>query len=434
MKHFFLILFCLTVLSTFAQTDKQLLERGLFNLPNVSFTDVSKPGDSFLTYNLMIKQPLDHQHPEKGSFYQWVQLRHRGFDKPTVIETHGYQMGTGQNEVEKILDANNVGVEYRFFGKSVPDSLLWQYLTLEQSTADLHAVNQLLRQIYKGKWISTGISKGGQTTLFYKYFYPEDVDMAIPYVAPIDNALEDTRIYTFLDTIGRQECRQKIFDFQKFLLQNEDKAIEKLKWYSKGAGLKFQYTGSLGKAFEYAVLEYSFSFWQWGRSCDSIPTNNSLDDYLDELLKTSNISFFADKDMENYAPHYYQSATETGYYSYNIEPFKKYIKQFKSNPSAIFAPKGINYKPATCELNEKLQEWLKTKGNNILYIYGSIDTWSAARVLVSDQVNSKSFLIPGANHGSARIKNLPEKMKAEFVGKIKEWTGLDSKLELLIKK
>jgi hypothetical protein len=179
------------------------------------------------------------------------------------------------------------------------------------------------------------------------------------------------------------------------------------------------------------VLEYSFSFWQWGRSCDSIPTNKSLDDYLSELLKTSNIAFFSDAEMEQFAPHYYQSATETGYYSYNVAPFKKYLHYFTSNPSAIFLPKGVKYKPATCELNEKLQEWLKTNGNNILYIYGGIDTWSSARVLVSNQVNSKSFLIPGANHGSARIKNFPEEMKIEFVGKIKDWTGLDCKLEVL---
>jgi hypothetical protein len=430
MKPFLLLIFCLIFLNSFGQTEKEQLERKLFDLPDVSFTDVSKPGESFLTYDLMVKQPIDHQHPEKGAFYQWVQLKHKGFDKPTVFETHGYQMGRGRNEVEEILDANNIGVEYRFFGKSVPDSLQWEYLTVEQATADLHVVNQLFKQLYKQKWISTGISKGGQTTLYYKYFFPSDVDVAIPYVAPIDNALEDTRIYTFLDTIGTAACRQKIHDFQKFLLMNEDKALEKIKWYSKGAKLKFDYTGEIGKAYEMAILEYSFSFWQWGRSCDSIPTNQSLDDYISELMKTSNISFFSDDQMINYAPHYYQ-AEQTGYYSYNIEPFKKYIKHFTSNPSAIFPPKAAKKHPQYGPINERLQEWLKTNGNNILYIYGGIDTWSAARVLVSDQVNSRSFLIPGANHGTARIKTMPDGMKKEFVGKIKDWTGLDCKMDVL---
>jgi hypothetical protein len=418
------------VMNAFAQPDKQLLERELFNLPNVSFTDISKSGDDFLTYDLMVKQPIDHQHPEKGSFEQWVQLRHKGFDRPVVIETHGYSMTKGRNEVEKILDANNIGVEYRFFGKSVPDSLQYEYLTIEQATADLHAINQLFKQLYKGKWFSTGISKGGQTTLYYRYFYPEDVNVSIPYVAPIDNAQEDTRIYTFQDTIGKPECRQKIFDFQKFLLINEDKAMEKLNWYAKGANLKFSYAGGISKAYEMAILEYQFSFWQWGRSCDSIPTNKSLDTYLSELLKTSSISFFSDADMGKYASHYYQ-AMQTGYYSYNIAPLRKYIKQFTANPTAIFAPKSAQSKPFDNNLYQNFQKWLDEKGNNILYIYGGIDTWSAARVLVSNQVNSKSFLIPGAHHGSARIKNLPEGMKKEFAGKIKEWTGLDCMIDVL---
>ncbi len=431
MKSFLFLFFCLAILNSFGQTDKQLLERALFDLPNVSFIDVSKPGDAFLTYDLFIKQPLDHQHPEKRTFNQWVQLRHKGFKNPTVIETHGYQMSKGRNEVEKILDANNIGVEYRYFGKSVPDSMDWQYLTIEQATADLHYIHQLLTEIYKGKWISTGISKGGQTTIYYKYFYPDDVEVAIPYVAPMDDSLEDTRIYTFLDTIGTPECRKKIYNFQKFLLMNEKEAVEKLKWYSKGAGLKFSYLGSIGKAFEYTVLEYPFSFWQWGRPCDSIPATESIDKCLDELLKVTKISFFSDKEMDTYAPHYYQSATQSGYYGYNIAPFRKYLKYFTENPSAIFPPKSATIKPSTGELNQKVQAWLKEKGNNILYIYGGIDTWSAARVIVSGQVNSKSFLIPGANHQSARIKNLPVKMKQEFSQRIKDWTGLDCKLDVL---
>jgi len=102
-KSFLFFVLWLAILDSFGQPDNQLIELELYNLPNVSFTNVSKPGDAYLTYDLMIKQPLDHQHPEKGYFSQLVQLRHRGFDNPTVIETHGYQLSRGRNEVEKIL-------------------------------------------------------------------------------------------------------------------------------------------------------------------------------------------------------------------------------------------------------------------------------------------------------------------------------------------
>jgi hypothetical protein len=304
---------------------------------------------------LLIKQPIDHQHPEVGFFYQKVLLLHKGFDKPTVLENNGYSLFDDRNEVEQALDANNINMEYRFYGKSKPDSIPWEYLTIEQATADMHSINELFRNIYKGKWISTGVSKGGETSIYYKYFYPNDVDLTVPYVAPLDNSLEDKRIYHFFDTIGTAECRNKIFQLQLFLLQHENEALEKLKWYSKGADLHYSYTGSIGKSFEYAVLEYSFSFWQYYGECDSIPANKSLDDYIESLLKISNIYSFADEGIKLFEAHYYQASTQSGYYGYNIVPFKKYLHYFKENPSASFPPKSAVLKPFDSTLNEKFK-------------------------------------------------------------------------------
>ena len=187
---FHLIVMCFFIQAN-AQTEEATLEKALFNLPDVSFQKLSKPGDKYLKYGLSILQPLDHLHPEKGSFYQSVVLTHKGFQKTTVMETEGYEGRTGGNEIEKILDANNINVEHRYFGTSRPDSLQWDLLTFEQVTADLHRVNQLFRHIYKNKWISTGISRGGLTAIYYKRFYPNDIYLTIPYVAPLPNELED---------------------------------------------------------------------------------------------------------------------------------------------------------------------------------------------------------------------------------------------------
>ena len=285
MKIYFLFIGLLINNFLYAQSEEKLLENLLFNLPDVSFTKISKCGDPFLKYSLYIKQPLDHWDLSKGYFKQKVILTHHGFNNPTVMNIQGYEIHLGKNELEIILNANHINIEHRFFGESVPDSMQWKYLTLEQVTADLHYINSLFRKIYSGKWISTGISKGGQTTVFYKYFYPEDVDVSVPYVAPLNTGIEDKRIYNFFDTIGSAECRQKIKDIQIFLLKNEDAALEKLKWYAKGAGHTFTYLdNSLGKAFELAVLEYSFSFWQWGSKCEDIPPSQSLDSCLSHLL------------------------------------------------------------------------------------------------------------------------------------------------------
>ena len=78
-----------------------------------------------------------------------------------------------------------------------------------------------------------------------------------------------------------------------------------------------------------------------------------------------------------------------------------------------------------------ISRWLDEKGNNLVYIYGSRDTWSACRVIVSSKVNAKSFLIPNGNHFEARVKNMPADMKAEFAAAVKKLLGLRADLSAL---
>jgi hypothetical protein len=81
-------------------------------------------------------------------------------------------------------------------------------------------------------------------------------------------------------------------------------------------------------------------------------------------------------------------------------------------------------KPFDPTLNARVSAWLADSGNNILYIYGGIDTWTSAGIIVSDRVNSKRFVVPGATHATARIKNMPPAMQQEFVERVKALAGL----------
>ena len=431
MKSFLFIAFIFAFAQGNSQTDASEFEKTLASLPGVEFKKYSKPEDRYLKYVLRIKQSLDHWHPEKGSFYQVAVLTHKGFDKPTVMETEGYEVRYGGNEIEKMLDANNINIEHRFFGTSRPDSLQWQYLTFEQVTADLHHVNQLFRTIYKNKWISTGISRGGQVAIYYKYFFPKDVDLAVPYVAPLPNSLEDKRIYHFLDTIGSPECRSKIYQLQKFLLANKKEAVEKFKWYAKGRKISFKYFSNLEEAFEFAILEYPFAFWQIGAtSCDQIPANKSVDDYLDHLIKEGGIEYFSDKYLNEWAAHTYMAKTQMGYYGYDLSRFRDDLHYIKGpNPCAALVPRSIPSTEYDSTFTQKISKWLDEKGDNILYIYGSRDTWSACRVIVSPKVNSKSFMIPNANHFEARVKNMSTEMRADFAASIMKLLGTEVNLE-----
>ncbi|MFX8766579.1 hypothetical protein ABTM49_20540, partial [Acinetobacter baumannii] len=68
----------------------------------------------------------------------------------------------------------------------MPNPVDWKQLTIKNAADDLHAIVSSLKRLYKGKWVATGASKGGQTSLFYKCYYPTDVDATVAYVAPIN--------------------------------------------------------------------------------------------------------------------------------------------------------------------------------------------------------------------------------------------------------
>lgn len=425
MKNYTLFFSLFFSIQLFAQTE---IETKLFELPDVIFTPMKSTPEGYeAAYKVKIKQPLDHNDISKGHFYQKIYLLHKDISAPTVMITQGYNRnGTRVSEVAKVVKGNQLDIEHRFYGESLPDSMMYEYLTLEQATSDLHRINQVFKNIYENKWISTGISKGGQTTIYYRYFFPDDVDVSIPYVAPLNLALEETRIYDFLDNIGTKECRKKIEDVQFKILENREESFTKLKWYSKGAKLDYSYL-TFEEAMEYAVLEYPFSFWQWGGVCDEIPTKDQpLDEVLQHFLDVSGISFFSDKDMEAYASHYYQAGTQMGYYSYESKNFKDLLKALPSdsNPSAVFMPNKMDY-TFDDSLPKAAYEWVTNNGDEFIYINGANDTWSATAVPVNKKRDALWFNLEGKDHGQARMKNMTKDERKIMINKLESWLGLD---------
>lgn len=403
----------------------QNIENLLLNLPDVSFHKVCNTNDSI--YELKVKQALDHNDLSKGYFHQRVFLKHVGYNKPTVIVTQGYSADKlYPNELTMLVNGNQIEVEHRFFGTSVPDSLDYTYLNLEQATADLHHINQIFKTIYKNKWLSTGISKGGATTVFYRYLYPNDVDVSVPYVAPINREFEEQRIYDFLNTKGSDKCRDDIYKLQRRVLSHKDEVIPWLKMYAKGARLNFTYL-TFEQAFEYTVLEYPFSFWQYGHDCSKIPTEQtSLFEAVEYLISISDIGFFGDKSMEFMAPHYYQSAQQMGYYGYETENFKDLLTELPDNPHAAFTPNKMKVE-FDGDLLEKINKWLPKNNEEFIYINGALDTWSAPAVPSNYGTKSKYFFIEGKGHGAARIRNMNIKDQEKVISTLEKW--LDIKLE-----
>ncbi len=419
--------FVLIMAAISALTAQSELEQKLFDLPDVSFKKIDTPEGFEAAYELKIRQPIDHSNPSKGHFHQRVFLSHRGYDAPTALITNGYGRPTNRiTEVAQLCAANQLQIEHRYFLESIPDSLDYDYLNFEQVTADLHKINQLFRQIYKGKWIASGISKGGTTTIFYRYFYPDDVDVSIPYVAPVNHSEEDPRIYDFFDKVGTAQCRADIKAYQIKMLEEAELMKSYLKWYAKGQGLEFNYL-NLDQAYEYAVLEYPFSFWQWGHDCSKIPQANAPNDTLiQHFVDIIGLEFYADKSMESYASHYFQSAEEMGYYGFEIDDFKGLIKHLDTsdNPSAIFTPDNMDV-TFDGALTNKVYEWTQTTTLPFVYINGMNDTWSATSVPENKKSGSLWFNMEGKHHGNARIKNLSKVEKQVLTRKLEQWLDTD---------
>lgn len=399
-----------------------LLETRLFNLPDVTFEALPAESEGTERYLLFVRQPLDHQDTSAGYFYQRVILEHRGYDRPVLMNTNGYALGGGLSELIDLLDANFLNIEHRYFGESRPDSLDWRFLTLEQVTADLHKINRLFHDIYKeGPWVSAGISKGGQTSIYYRYFYPDDVTVSMPYVAPLNRDREDPRIYAFLDSIGTDQCRRTIEDYQRALLTRKETLLPLLHWYAKGKGQTFQYLGGLESAFEYAVLEYPFSFWQWGADCSDIPDpSEPADSLLEHFIQVVGLGLYSDEQIRYYAPHYYQAASQMGYYGYETGEFEGLLDAVPEHPNAAFAPAkaAVQFDPG---LNERVMEWVKTKAEHMIFIYGGIDTWSATGVDVAGNPRVRKFVVPGKHHGNARINEMPLSMRQDLVKLLSDW-------------
>lgn len=405
-----------------AQTD---LAQKLSALPGV--TEV-KPLETveFVEKNVVyLTQPLDHRHPEKGTFRQRVVVSHVGFDRPTVLVTEGYGGDYAlrpayRDELSKLFNTNIVFVEHRYFLESTPQPRDWQYLTAQNSAYDLHAVTTAVKTIYPGKWISTGISKGGQTSMLYRAFFPNDVDVSVPYVAPLCYGVEDGRHEPFLQRVSSAENRKKIEAFQLEVLKRKATLLPRFEQYC--AEKKYAFRAPLKEIFDYCVLEYPFAFWQWGTPIDQIPAATATDDELyNHLLAISEPGYFT-KDSSN-TSFFVQAARELGYYGYDTAPFKQYLSigSAKGYLHRLMLPEELGGMKFDKELSKKIVKFLKKNDPKMVFIYGENDPWTAAGVTwLEGKKNIHVFVQPGGSH-LARIGTLPEAMQQEAKELIRGW-------------
>lgn len=374
-------------------------------------------------YQLLIEQPLDWNNPEGEKFSQRVFLMNVDFSLPTVLVTEGYGAAYAKHpkyreELSTLFNTNLVVVEHRFFLESTPSKLEWRYLTAENSANDLHRVKSILSTLYQQKWIATGISKGGQTALLYTAFYPNDVDIAIPYVAPLCRGRSDGRHEPFLKRIGTRKERAILTKFQKRVLSMRGELAPKFDSLCRANNYLFSLPTE--QIYDYSVLEFPFAFWQWGSDISKIPTDSaSIDQIFKYWMSISSPDYFVKESL--YTPFFVQAHKELGYYGYDTKPFKPLlkIKSAEGYLTTLFIPKEAEAK-FDRSLYKKLRGFVKSTPNKMLFIYGEYDPWSAVRVNEPKSGNVVVVIDPKGSH-RARISTLPKELKKEVVETIEQW-------------
>lgn len=416
-----------------AQTDSTEFMKNLCALPGVSEVKKLETTRFPEKYVLKIRQNLDTDNAEAGTFNQRIIVGYVGEDRPTVIVTEGYNADYAMSpsyieELSDLFDANMVFCEYRYFGESMPKPTDWNFLTVENSLGDLHNVNTTFRKLFKGKWISTGISKGGQTTMFYRTYYPNDVDVSVSYVAPLNKSVEDGRHEPFLrDEVGTKKERKAVHNAQLEMFKRKSSLVEMLEKKVKADGLNFNLP--LDEILDYELMEYPFAFWQWGTPVSEIPSSKDSDEvWFEHLMKVSGPDYFSVPGR--YLSFNMQALRELGYYGYEIDPdFKKYcsISSTKDYLRRLMIPesmgewRNVSFDPT---LYNKTVEYLKNNDPKHIFIYGEIDPWTASGVAgwldCSGKQNMRVYVQPRGSH-KARIGNMPEDMKAEIMERLNGW-------------
>ena len=390
---------------------------------------VLRPGYRYfvMTYN----QPADHAHPECQRFAQRVTLLHTSVTAPMVLHTGGYfvSLTAARAEPTQVLASNQLSVEHRFFPPSIPEPADWSQLTIRQSADDFHRITQAFKPIYTAKWVSTGTSKGGETMVFFRRFYPDDVDATVAYVAPIARR-NDERFPVFQAMVGGDDqlaCRERLWAFQREVLSRRERMLDRLRAFAQDNGLTYTRLG-FERALEHAVIETFFGFWQYGTpsTCaERIPDTTATDEALLAALNdVVGLSTFSDREVNRYAAYYYQAALELGW----PQPYEAHLGALIHHPDTdtgdVYSPAGVPFVHRPQAMPD-IQDWVATHGQRLMFIYGGFDPWTAAAYGLGNAQDSYFYMVPGGNHG-ARMLQLPGNQWSESMEILERWMGVSS--------
>ena len=365
-------------------------------------------------------QPIQHASPQGAHFAQALFLVHRGCDEPTVVADWGYSNDMFfDDELSYTYRANNLWIEHRYQGVSVPSPSDWDWtaLTIENGATDMHSVIAGFRTHYAGRWVSTGASKGGITASYHRYFFPDDLDGSIPYVAPGSRLRIDPEYQNYLDTTLDFACANHIRTIQTQALTTRRTMMLNHLTPLVGAGNEPAYLDQLT-----ALLDWGF--WQyWGYShCGDVPnpataTNSQFwQFYLDYSFlgfRTTGAPSPTPGGSEmSWGALSYEWLTEQGF----ALQIGEHVRPLLTDPSATATMEDDfrdAYPSVTLPAHDPTvtlatRAWVRDGADTVLLIYGEYDPWSGGAMEPPTHASSGRFFAPAQTHGGAGLDSLTE--------------------------
>ncbi len=357
-------------------------------------------------------QQLDHA--DRGvhgaaTFDQRVRLIHRGCSAPTTIADNGYGLPRSYYEFEPsiLFETNEIEVEHRFQGNSLPPvaNRTWSTLTIENGAADLHSVIRALRPFYPDKWVTTGVSKGGITAVYHRYFYPNDVDGTVAYVAPASRARSDNRYQQYLDSgVFPAECLANVRGFQIGGLDTRrGKFVAEL---SASLGMSAEVASYYLESY---MSSFDWAFWQYNGDCARVPAPTAPDDdhvaYFRAALRSDGI-VPAPTDAElSSAATAYEWSWQQGFAQQqgaHVTPFLQMLAGGRGVEAGWRETMpGVPLPAYDGSVTNKVRDWVRDSAERLVLIYGEYDPWSGGALDAPRKPSSFRFFVPKAAHDAA---------------------------------
>lgn len=455
----------------FSNADAESLREKLLEIDGVISVDVVEQKTNVFAekYILTLSQPLDWSNPDSAMFPQRIEIGYQSDTSPNVFYVPGYLLNDGsfpnddRHEIVKMYNANMIKPEYRFYGKSIPEGLsndstdLWQHLTDENASHDFHRIISELKDILSGRWVFAGASKGGQSTMIFASYYPDDADIYVASVAPFGDETDGKFTRYLYEEIGDEKYgteqaakyRAELLEFQVEAVKNRE-YLQNYYWNVVASeDFKMRPYVTKGILFDMMLLEFAVQVWQYDQKFDELekvlampreddPSTeiNEKQEFLDAVIqqfKAANVTPYI-WSVDYLLPYYIQAAKENGEHDYYFSHLRNALASEGSGAALSVTPdmeKDILFRMMftdeqfsafkfSADTRNRVYDFLRTTDRRVLILYSKSDPWYALRVPEFDgNTNVHYFADAGQSH-ILRIENLPNDMFYETVALLDE--------------